>query len=581
MSHSNRKLKFVASDEVSCIQTSVSSETRPILEPRPAVVQPKTSYRRRAIQSKGAILVLILSACVDVGTMSALNQLLRTLLQTYEPNSVALLFFIQIAVGVAIPQLFYPLAGWLADARFGRHRVIQISLWCMWLGECTLSVTLLLFELCQSFSVAYHSIFMYCLFPAAYIIISVGVAGFQANIIQFGLDQMVDASGDQMSAFIHWYYWSTFIGGALLSVILACFIPIYSLYVLEIGIDTLLLSVALLCWYKLKHWLIIEPQCRNPFKMVYDVVKFASKHKHPIYRSALTYWDDTRPSRLDLGKSKYGGPFSTEEVESVKSFFAITVVLLSLGLYVTVDNTIVSALMSRMKDTPLLHSQLKDMQQHVHDVYFTAGNLAASASKFLPILLVVPVCELVIYPLMQNCKPTILTKIGIGMAVAVIFNIASLVLFANLPETYHCFLLNSTMYNGTLAAPIIGVPITISTLSELLVYIAGFEFICAQSPYSFRGMLIGTFYAIQGLFTTIAMLIAVIIAYGYKEHYGNYGCGYVYYPVMLGIAVVGFVIYVVVGWRYKRRERDEHIDHHIIAENYYSSVAIEPLTSSQ
>lgn len=83
-------------------------------------------------------------------------------------------------------------------------------------------------------------------------------------------------------------------------------------------------------------------------------------------------------------------------------------------------------------------------------------------------------------------------------------------------------------------------------------------------------MLIGTFYAIQGLFTTIAMLIAVAVAYGYKQYDGTYGCGNAYYPAMLGIASVGFILYVVVGRRYKGRERDEHIDHHIIAENYYT-----------
>ena len=81
-------------------------------------------------------------------------------------------------------------------------------------------------------------------------------------------------------------------------------------------------------------------------------------------------------------------------------------------------------------------------------------------------------------------------------------------------------------------------------------------------------MLIGTFYAIQGLFTTIGILIAVAVAYGYK---GTYGCGNAYYPAMLGIATVGFILYVVVGRMYKGRERDEHIDHHIIAENYYTS----------
>lgn len=87
-------------------------------------------------------------------------------------------------------------------------------------------------------------------------------------------------------------------------------------------------------------------------------------------------------------------------------------------------------------------------------------------------------------------------------------------------------------------------------------------------------MLIGTFYAIQGLSTTIAVLIAFIFAYGYNRLDGNYGCGYIYYPVTLGIAIVGFVVYMVVGWRYKGRERDEHIDHHIIAENYFSKDSV-------
>ena len=31
---------------------------------------------------------------------------------------------------------------------------------------------------------------------------------FQATAIQFGMDQMVEASSDQISAFVHWYYWS-------------------------------------------------------------------------------------------------------------------------------------------------------------------------------------------------------------------------------------------------------------------------------------------------------------------------------------------------------------------------------------
>ena len=35
---------------------------------------------------------------------------------------------------------------------------------------------------------------------------------------------------------------------------------------------------------------------------------------------AFIYCKDELPSRIDFGKSKYGGPFTTEQVEDVKTF---------------------------------------------------------------------------------------------------------------------------------------------------------------------------------------------------------------------------------------------------------------------
>ena len=64
---------------------------------------------------------------------------------------------------------------------------------------------------------------------------------------------------------------------------------------------------------------------------MYKVIKFASEHKDPIRRSGFTYCEDELPSRLDLGKEKYGGPFTTEEVENVKAFVGILGVLLTIG----------------------------------------------------------------------------------------------------------------------------------------------------------------------------------------------------------------------------------------------------------
>ena len=46
--------------------------------------------------------------------------------------------------------------------------------------------------------------------------------------------------------------------------------------------------------------------------------------------AAFTYWENDIPPRIDLGKNKYGGPFTTEEVEDTKSFFRILLLLFSL-----------------------------------------------------------------------------------------------------------------------------------------------------------------------------------------------------------------------------------------------------------
>ena len=42
--------------------------------------------------------------------------------------------------------------------------------------------------------------------------------------------------------------------------------------------------------------------------------------------------------------------------------------------------------------------------------------------------------------------------------------------------------------------------LTLSALSNMLIYIGVLEFICSQSPTSMKGLLIGLMYAIKGLF---------------------------------------------------------------------------------
>ncbi len=76
-----------------------------------------------------------------------------------------------------------------------------------------------------------------------------------------------------------------------------------------------------------RRWFVIDTGIGNPYKEVARVVGFARRNKIPIQRSAFTFWEDDIPTGLDLGKNKYGGPFTTEQVENVKSFFGIVVLL--------------------------------------------------------------------------------------------------------------------------------------------------------------------------------------------------------------------------------------------------------------
>lgn len=93
----------------------------------------------------------------------------------------------------------------------------------------------------------------------------------------------------------------------------------------------MLLSVALCSSFLLGGWLTIEPRGKSPIPIICGVLKFAAKHKHPVRRSAFTYCELKKPSRMDFSKSKYGGPFTNEEVEDVKTFLRMSLVIASIS----------------------------------------------------------------------------------------------------------------------------------------------------------------------------------------------------------------------------------------------------------
>ena len=200
------------------------------------------------------------------------------------------------------------LAGFLADVKFGRYKTLQYSTWLI-LAVSSLAVFASLIVNNNIGDVPAVSMLL-----ALSITYLLGYCGYNANIIQYGLDQLREAPS---LIFLHWYFWSchcsTFTSQGVYATV-SNYYPSLPFRILA-GTSMLVLSIVILVIslsiadFK-QRWFIVEPGGNNPYKLVYKVIRFAWLHKIPINRSAFTYCEDELPSRLDLGKSKYGGPFT-------------------------------------------------------------------------------------------------------------------------------------------------------------------------------------------------------------------------------------------------------------------------------
>ena len=74
----------------------------------------------------------------------------------------------------------------------------------------------------------------------------------------------------------------------------------------------------------LNHWLLEEPMSKSSLKLIYQVLKYAVKNKHPrIEVPSLLGGQTFLEDRIRSRKRQVWGHFTTEEVEDVKTFFCI------------------------------------------------------------------------------------------------------------------------------------------------------------------------------------------------------------------------------------------------------------------
>ena len=108
----------------------------------------------------------------------------------------------------------------------------------------------------------------------------------------------------------------------------------------------------------------------------------------------------------------------------------------------------------------------------------------------------------------------------------------------------------------------------------MLYHIALFEFICAQSPHSMKGLLIGVYFAIKGIFQLLGLVVLYIstVCVSCVSDQKFPTCGFIYYLINTVILLIGMVAFIIVAWRYEYRERDEPDNIYRYAEEYYANI---------
>ena len=496
-------------------------------------------YKLRKFSSKGALLVLFWNFAVwfRFGSPVVIDNVYRYVGDVSYYTDLPVLILLAVAV----------LSGWLADIYLGRHKVVRAGLVLVWIGQLTVCIRVSLEEYLGPGhpEEVVHTVLLW----AYYVLWYSGSAAVLVNSVQLGIDQMPEASAEEITSFIHWFV--LILHSAIYTgIVLKDYVE--SLYV-QLGFCVLLTLVLVSDFLLSETWIIDLPGSGNPFKGVYRVLKYAWKHKFPVQRSAFTYWEDEIPSRMDFGKEKYGGPFTTEQVEDVKTIFRILLLTLpaagiifcmalSQGIFEYVDVRNVT-----------FHNFTNMSTQHQTILF----ELVASQNVWVIILLLI--VEFIVYPLARNWIPSMLKRIGIAVFTVLPFSLIFLVI--NIIAYIHGA--NINIFWLQLSTYILG------AIRIMLLTTTVLEFICAQSPLAVKGFLIGCIWSLYALSVTIAKLFFLIWHKECSNKSDNNVCGISYYTFSLVIGSIGFIGYCLLARWYKKRKRDETSYRHALVEEVY------------
>uniref|UniRef100_A0A1X7U9B5 Major facilitator superfamily (MFS) profile domain-containing protein n=1 Tax=Amphimedon queenslandica TaxID=400682 RepID=A0A1X7U9B5_AMPQE len=429
-------------------------------------------------------------------------------------------------------NLFFPFFGLLTDAWIGRGNAVMIgAMFCLssWITAATGLVI---------HSYLYQSVhFLWFTLAAGTFLEYIGYTSFRANIIQYNIDQLVGASDIDYNTVIFWHAASVQLTALIYYPLQCIFLDDSRYFITTIFIVSgISVSLVLVSHSLFRHKLEENMSLmKNPIKLVVRVLCYARKHKYPENRSALTYWEEEAPSRLDLGKEKYGGPFTEEEVEDVRTALRMLPLFIAVFAFALSDdyNWYIS------KDSIKLISCL---------IPTDFGHNACSVILLLAYLYLIRV-------FFYKYIPNMLSRMSAGLLFALATSVSKLIIFSF-----------KTLTNLAHNNLILIVPQILYSVSFILLYPVSLEFTVAQSPVHMRGVMVGMWYAAS---VGLGYLLNIVLQFPFNCE-NEYICTNVYYyTTKSAIVLLILIVFVILAKRYKYRVRENEVNIVQIVDDHY------------
>ena len=198
----------------------------------------------------------------------------------------------------------------------------------------------------------------------------------------------------------------------------------------------------------------------------------------------------------------------------------------------------------------------------------------------LPSLILFPICSLILFSMLRKKLVRLFARLGVGILFCLLgvlcflltdiighaqqnvsnsYNHTQCVFHASLSH-HKKFIIDSFDMHWAVLIP----PYIFLGIGTLMVIATTLEFISAQSPQSMKGLLIGVFFAIRGLFQFLNSIIIIPLSLKQPwasremiEHPPVTNCGFVYLALTSVTGLIVLILFSLATKWYKYRTRDE------------------------